>query len=166
MSIGDPDESITAPKNSTKKEWYNFPEDFRKHLGLLLVGTKIPKQIVENWDTVESFGAASIKKDNQPRRYYFYCGYGRSFPNSVIISGPTFRSIEVMRELKKLLSEENWVGDNVIETPLRGKLDKNYYDSDRYIQHIVSEALDAAWKRLFTYIYYLQNEHLKKNKKL
>lgn len=133
-------------------------------MAFLVAGTKIPMEIVENWDTVESFGAASIKKGNEPRRYYFYCGHGRSFPNSVIISGPTFRSIEVMRELKRLLSEENWVGDNVIETPLKAKFDKKYYTSDRYIQHIVSQALDAASKRLFNYIYYLQREHLKKNK--
>lgn len=54
-----------------------------------------------------------------------------------------------MNEVKKLLSGENWVGDNVIEAPLRDKSSKEYYNSDQYIQHVVSQALDAASGRLF-----------------
>lgn len=166
LSIGDQDENSTPTKKAAKYEQYNFQEDFKKHLAKLLVETSIPIPIVENWDTVEAFFAASVKEGNQPRRYYFYCGHGRTFPRSVIISGPTYRAVVVMHELKKLLSGENWVEDNCIEAPLRAKESKEYYNCDSYIQHMVSRALDAASKRLFGYIFYMQQQHINKNKKL
>lgn len=70
-----------------------------------------------------------------------------------------------MDELKKLLSEENWIGDNVIETPLSGKVSREYYNCDSYIQHIVSQALGAVTNRLLAYISYMQKKHSNKCKR-
>lgn len=132
---------------------------------MLLVETSIPIPIVENWDTVEVFSAASVQEGDRPRRYYFYCSRGRPLYRSVIISGPTYRAKLVMDELKKLLSEENWIGDNVIETPLSGKVSREYYNCDSYIQHIVSQALGAVTNRLLAYISYMQKKHSNKCKR-
>lgn len=162
LSIGDQDESSTPKKTIAKYERHNFEDDFKKRLAVLLLKTSIPIPIVENWSTVESFGAASIKEGNKPRRYYFLIGHGHSYSKPTIISGPTFNARKVMYELKKILKGENWVGDNVIEVPLRDKSSKEFYNSDQYIQHVVSQALDAASGRLVQYIYYLQQKHLHK----
>lgn len=70
-----------------------------------------------------------------------------------------------MKKLKELLSEENWIADNVIQTPLRAKIRSSYFNNDWYIQRMVSEALDFEQSRLFWYIRYLQEEHLKKHKR-
>lgn len=132
----------------------------------LLVESRIPIEPVVDWNTVELFGMACVKEGKTPRQYHFFCGsYAHHFPIATQITGPTRNARGVMRKLKELLSEENWIADNVIQTPLRAKFPNCYYNSDWYIQKMVSEALDFERNRLFWYLRYLQEQHLKKNKR-
>ncbi|KAH8410931.1 hypothetical protein KR222_011726, partial [Zaprionus bogoriensis] len=162
LCIGDQDESSRPKNNTAKHAQHNFEEDFKAHLRLLIVGTPSPVGIVEDWNKVQMFGAASIKEGNQPRRYQFYGATGYNFPVPTIISGPTFNARPVMNEVKRLLRDENWVADNVIEAPIRAKECKEYYNSDSYIQHIVFLALGSETTRLYWYIRNLHKEHVKK----
>lgn len=150
----------------SKKTVANFEEDFQKHMSWLLVGSRIPIEPVVDWNKVELFGMASVKEGKKPRQYHFFCGsYGSHFPIATQMTGPTCNARGVMKKLKELLSEENWVADNVIQTPLRAKIRSSYFNNDWYIQRMVSEALDFEQNRLFWYIRYLQEEHLKKHKR-
>lgn len=135
-------------------------------MSLLLLGSRIPIEIIDDWNTVELFGMACVKKDNKPTQYHFLCGsYARHFPISTQMTGPTLNARGVLKKLKELLSEENWIADNVIQSPLRAKLPNTLHYSDWYIQKMVSEALDYETNRIFWYIQYLQEEHLKKRRR-
>ncbi|XP_030570017.1 uncharacterized protein LOC115769348 [Drosophila novamexicana] len=165
LAIGG-EECSTKKPPSFKYNANNFQEDFRKHLCLLLTGSRKTIEVVEDWDLVERFTAASIKEDNQPRRYHFSCQKGNSYPRGTFISGPTFNPMEVMALLRKRLKEEKWISKNVIETPLKTKIvGKKYYGSDQYIQEVVSEALDVEMMRIFKFVQYLQYSHRESNRK-
>lgn len=81
------------------------------------------------------------------------------------MTGPTLNARGVLKKLKELLCEENWIADNVIQSPLRAKLPNTLHYSDWYIQKLVSEALDYESNRILWYIRYLQEEHLKKRRR-
>ncbi|XP_064551915.1 uncharacterized protein LOC135437781 [Drosophila montana] len=166
LAIGDEDEEY--PKNKQLPAKYNMNflrEDFRKHLCLLLTGNRTPIDVVEDWNAVGRFGAASIKEDNQPRRYHFSCGRGNSFSTGEIISGPVLNAAEALNLVKNRLKTENWISSNVIETPLKTKVsrpDNPFYGSDQYIQGIVSDALDAEKVKLIKFLRYLHRESIRK----
>ncbi|XP_064551912.1 uncharacterized protein LOC135437779 [Drosophila montana] len=165
LAIGD-EECFTKKPPSFKYNVNNFQEDFRKHFCLLLTGSRKTVDVVGDWDAVEKFGAASIKEDNQPRRYHFFRQKGNSYPRGTMIFGPTFNAMEVMALVRKRLKEEKWISNNVIETPLKTKIGgKKYYGSDHYIKEVVSEALDVETRRTFKFVQYLQYLHRESNHK-
>ncbi|KRF79651.1 uncharacterized protein Dvir_GJ26649 [Drosophila virilis] len=166
LAIGDGNEEY--PKNKqlpAKDDVHFFREDFTKRLCLLLTGNPTPIHVVKDWDLVQRFGAASIKKDNQPRRYHFVCGRGNSYSTGEIISGPVFNAVDVLNIVKNRLKAENWISTNVIETPLKTKVSRAhdpFYGSDQYIQGIVSDALHAEDVKLFKFLLYLHRESIHK----
>ncbi|KRF79650.1 uncharacterized protein Dvir_GJ26039 [Drosophila virilis] len=165
LAIGGEEYSTKKPP-SFKYDVNNFKEDFRKHLCLLLTGSRRTITVVEDWDLVERFTAASIKEDNQPRRYHFSCQKGHSYPRGMLISGPTFNPMEVMALVRKRLKKEKWISRDVIETPLKTKIGgKKNYGSDQYIQEVVLEALGVEMKRTFKFVQYLQHSHRESNRK-
>lgn len=110
---------------------------------------------------MDRFGVSSIKKDNQPRRYYFYIVHGNIYKPGDIFSGPAFDGKAIMNTVKNRLKEENWISQNVIETPLKTKFDRSlYYSSDQFIQQVVSDALNSEEPRIFKFLQYLhRNRH-------
>ncbi|TDG42655.1 hypothetical protein AWZ03_010922 [Drosophila navojoa] len=154
LSIGD-DESPEREKNRNTDI---LQENLRKHLCQLLTGSRTPIDVDVDWDKVDRFGVASIKEDNQPRRYHFYVLHGNNYKPGEISSGPVFDGNAMMEIVRKRLKEENWISKNVIETPLKAKLGSEPYASDQYIQQIVSEALYGESPRIFS-VFMLANEN-------
>ncbi|KAH8410932.1 hypothetical protein KR222_011727, partial [Zaprionus bogoriensis] len=159
LAIGDKEEISTTQKNDDR---LNFKEDFMQHLALLLLDTHDPVEVIDDWTQIERFGMASVKEDNKPRQYHFYrVGDHTNHDRRELISGPTLHSRLVLDEVKKRLSGENWIADNIIETPFRAKEAKEYYNLDMYMQHQVSEALDAPGTQLFKYVLHLHREYVR-----
>ncbi|KAM8713430.1 hypothetical protein ACLKA7_013703 [Drosophila subpalustris] len=142
LAIGDqveePEEYTTDKQCSSK-----HLRHFISHLGYVLLGSRSHVEFVNDWNKVGRFTASIIKKENQPRIYAFNYTIGNSWTPETIISGPTINGRAVMDDVKQMLSEENWISENEICTPLKAKLGNHYYNRDGYIQHIVSKALDA-----------------------
>lgn len=116
--------------------------------------------VVEDWSKVDRFAAASIKEGNQPRRYHFYIVHGNNYKPGEIISGPVFDGKAIMKTVKNRLKEENWISENVIETPLKTKIDgKDYCSFDQYIQQVVSEALETESPKIFRFLQYLHRNY-------
>ncbi|KAH8299321.1 hypothetical protein KR044_000388 [Drosophila immigrans] len=164
LAIGDPGESSTENKRTPMYDRHNFQADFRTHLSYLLVGSRSPIDVVEDWNTVWQFSASVVKKGNHVRRYRFHYVKGSSWLPGILISGPAISGREALDEVKKRLSEENWISENEIETPLKTKLGKEYYNCDQYIQRVVSAALDAQHGKLFLYLLHLHREYVKDKK--
>lgn len=160
LSIGD-DDCLSTNKPEENYNYDSFRDDFRKHLCVILTGIKTPIDVTIDWNLVDRFGAASIKEGNQPRQYHFYGQRGNSgWRSHMIISGPTFNAKEVFKNVRNRLKEENWISENVIETPLRTKVGGGaHFGSDQYIQKIVSDALNAESKRLLKFIQYLHRSY-------
>ncbi|KAH8299335.1 hypothetical protein KR044_000416, partial [Drosophila immigrans] len=151
LAIGDPEEDgqFVAVKS---KYAHQRELEFRRHLSYLLLGTRDPPEVVEDWNTVRRFEAKSVKEDDKPRRYSFHFAKAGESLSGTNISGPIYDGWAVLEEVKKRLSEENWISDNVIETPLKTKQSKECYNSDVFIQSIVSDAIDTDRKRMFQYV--------------
>ncbi|XP_060658207.1 uncharacterized protein LOC132792757 [Drosophila nasuta] len=164
LAIGDSEESSTDNKRISKYDRYNFREDFKSHLGYLLVGTRNPIDVIDDWDIVWRFGASVQDKGNHVRRYRFHCVKGNSWLPGTLINGPALCGREVMDVVRKQLKEENWVSDNAIETPFKTPHSKEYYNCDQYIQHVVSVALNSQISKLFLYLLHLHREYVKNKK--
>ncbi|KAH8354922.1 hypothetical protein KR093_001352, partial [Drosophila rubida] len=158
LAIGDSEESSAEDKRKSKYKQHNFQDDFRTHLAYILVGTRSPIDVVEDWNAVWRFSASVHNKDKHVRRYRFHYVKGNDSPPGTIISGPVISGQEAMDHVRKQLSEENWVSENEIETPLKTYISKKYYNCDQYIQHIVSNALGSQSSRLFKYLLHLHRE--------
>ncbi|XP_034106411.1 uncharacterized protein LOC117569391 [Drosophila albomicans] len=166
LAIGDPDEDLPKePETSKYLYQQNLQADFRKHLGYLLLGTRSPIEVVEDWNTVRRFEAKSVKEDKKPRQYSFYFTKPGKWVPGTMISGPVLHGAAVLEEVKKRLSEENWISENVIQTPLKTKESKEYYNSDMFIQKVVSDAIDTDGTRLFKYVLNLHRAYMNENKR-
>lgn len=160
LSIGD-DESTASEKSVENRNVDILQESFRKHLCQLLTGSRIPIEVVEDWNRVDRFGVTSIKKDKQPRRYHFYLLHGNIYKPGDIFSEPVFDGKAIREVVRNRLIGENCISENVIETPLRTKFDRSlYHSSDQFIQQVVSDALNTKAPKLFRFLQFLhRNRH-------
>ncbi|KAH8354920.1 hypothetical protein KR093_001348 [Drosophila rubida] len=164
LAIGDPEDVTDKPEPSKYAYQRDFAANFKKHLGFLLVGTRSPIEVNEELKTMGRFQARNVKEDNKRRRYLFHFardGEGRS---GTIISGAVMNGGAVMEDVRNRLSEENWVSENVFETPFKTERGKEYNDNDSFIQSVVLDAIDADEKRVFKYVLNLHRAYMKEKK--
>ncbi|XP_034478022.1 uncharacterized protein LOC117784403 [Drosophila innubila] len=167
LDIGDEEEDIEEypiEKTGASKFYRDFQADFRKHLSYLLFGTHSPIEFVDDWNLVGRFGASVHKKDNQTRSYSFHYTTDNTTPPGTIIIGPAINKRAAMDLVRKRLSDENWISENEISTPLKAKLDNRYYYRDQYIRQVVSDAIETENSRLLNYLLHLHREYMKDKK--
>ncbi|XP_032590513.1 uncharacterized protein LOC116805012 [Drosophila grimshawi] len=164
LAIGDEEETSESNNLAPISKQKRFQMRYEKHLSILLNGGRPLSSDCKKWNSYEYFSVASIKEENQPRRYHFRCSRKRDFRSGEIFNGPTFKAQHVMDEVRKVLKDENWISEYVIETPLKGKTEADAcYNCDQYIQNVASYAMGAAYQRIFLFVLHLHKEYMKNN---
>ncbi|XP_017835353.1 uncharacterized protein LOC108594725 [Drosophila busckii] len=157
LSIGDREKRLPSRKLAEANK-QSIHDDFLPHLAKLILGTRHPPEIIENWVLYDCIKVGST---GNPKRYGFY--YNRPAPNP-LLSGCPFHRQSLMDRVKERFSAEKWVSDFEIETPLKTKPAGLHYRSDIYIQNAVSDCFDQEEEQIFKYVYYQHEEYMKSKK--
>ncbi|XP_030569890.1 uncharacterized protein LOC115769276 [Drosophila novamexicana] len=159
LSIGNRRPHYRSKKKQVVKFDMNvFLDNCKKHFGLLLMGTRTPKEVAMNWSMIQLLEMKRIEEDNQVKHFQFYC-HPRGRDSGYMMYGQTVNAEAVLHDMRKRLQQEKWTSKYVLEMPVNETCYKGYRSK---VDQIFAEALDAERYRIFQFVYYLHKEHLKK----
>lgn len=169
LAIGDKSEALEHEGAKMKNNIRNLNADYKDYLRQLLMINPIPKDMADGEYPIEWFGMETIRRENQPNLYKFYCFPAKkTHPTNtnLYFFNQTINAYALLREVRAILKNEHWLSKYVLTGPLKANLDGwGYSPEENYIRNAVYRAYQAEsrrrWQAIFPYVLYLHRQHVK-----